>query len=352
MERQLATIRRITEIKPIVGADAIELAIVDGWQSVVKKGEYRVGDRVVYLEVDSWVPHTLAPFLTKSGHYPKIYQGVEGQRLKTIKLKGELSQGLILPVTVAMELFDGSAFDDGEEFCEVFFEGANVTDILGILKWEKEIPAQLAGVMRGSFPTDIPKTDQERIQNLTKKLEMLSTQHAWEVTEKLDGSSCTFYLDKEGEFHVCSRNVNLKEVEGNAFWDIARKYDVENAMRNAGMQGCAIQGELVGPGIQGNQYQLTEVDFYAFDMYSAHNGTYCPSYYRVPIIERLGLKHSPVIEEEFYIGNDVQRLLEYADGQSELNGSKREGVVLKSVVDPSVSFKIISNEWLLKNDKE
>jgi RNA ligase (TIGR02306 family) len=344
-ERKLATIRRITELKPITGADKIELAIVDGWQSVVKKDEYKVNDLVVYLEVDSWVPHTLAPFLTKSGHYPKVYQGVEGQRLKTMKLKGELSQGLILPLSIFSEIEHGYLV-----FGKSNPEGADVTELLGILKWEKEIPAQLAGIMKGSFPSAIPKTDQERVQNLTKKLQQYHEEHIWEVTEKLDGSSCTFYLDREGEFHVCSRNVNLKEVEGNSFWDIARKYDVENAMKNAGMYGFAIQGELVGPGIQGNQYGLSEVDFYVFDMYSTHDNTYAPSYYRVEITEKLGLKHVPVLFKSAVISSDINKLLEAAEGTSALNASQREGIVFKSVTDPEVSFKVISTSWLISND--
>lgn len=365
MERKLATIRRITELKPIEGADKIELAIVDGWQSVVKKGEYKVGDLVCYLEVDSWVPHDIAPFLTKSGNYPKVYQGVEGQRLKTVKLKGELSQGLILnPNDLFMV---GFVIDNVEDYIDGYCEnpddtwdgtvhlmdmqeGMNITTELGILKWEKEIPANLAGIQRGSFPTLVPKTDQERVQNLTKKLEKYAKEHVWEVTEKLDGSSCTFYLDKDGEFHVCSRNVDLKETEDNSFWKVARKYDIENSMRNAGMTGFAIQGELVGPGIQGNQYDLTDVDFYVFDMYNTHDNTYAPSYYRISIAEKMNLKHSPVLSLQYKIEENIDDLLRMAEGTSAINQSDREGLVFKSIFDPAISFKIISNSWLLKNE--
>ena len=134
-ERALATIRRIADIKGIPGADKIELTIVDGWQVVVKKGEYQVGDLAIYCEVDSWVPHSLVPFLTKSGHFPKIYQEIEGQRLKTIKLRGELSQGLLLP---------SNTLDKYNLF--TYNENADVTEILGIVKWEKEIPACMGGV--------------------------------------------------------------------------------------------------------------------------------------------------------------------------------------------------------------
>lgn len=99
-ERKLATIRRIAEVKEIVGADAIEAVRVDGWWVVVKKGEYQVGQLAVYLEVDSWVPTDIAPFLTKAGHEPKEYEGIKGERLRTVKLRGQLSQGLLLPISV------------------------------------------------------------------------------------------------------------------------------------------------------------------------------------------------------------------------------------------------------------
>jgi RNA ligase (TIGR02306 family) len=135
--RKLATIRKIDELNPIEGADAIECAVVGGWKVVVKKGEYQVGDEAIYCEIDSWIPHELAPFLSK-GKEPREYEGVKGERLRTIKLRGQLSQGLLLPLGI-------SVYDVNAELNE----GDDVTEHLNIKKWEKPINAQLAGVCKG-----------------------------------------------------------------------------------------------------------------------------------------------------------------------------------------------------------
>lgn len=337
--RKLASVRRISALQPIEGADKIECAIVDGWTVVVKKGEFNPGDLCVYLEIDSWVPHTVAPFLTKPGHVPKEFNGIQGQRLKTIKLKGQLSQGLVLPYS-----FDGS-----------HQENDDVTEVLGIQKWEKPLAACLAGVARGNFPSAIPKTDQERIQNLGRSLEKWITEEdgVWEVTEKLDGSSCTFYLDKEGVFHVCSRNLDLVRTEANAFWKMAIDLNIEEKMRGAELEGVAIQGELLGWNIQGNNYGLNEGEyrFYVFDMYETYSNTYSPFDIRLDIANVFGLDHSPVVHVGRLPENSVQNLLTMAEGPSMINPSaEREGLVFKNQRDTSVSFKAISNKWLLANE--
>ena len=346
-ERALATIRRIHTLQPIVGADRIELALVDNWQAVVKKGEYTVGDLVCYVELDSFVPHTLAPFLTKSGHYPKVYKGVEGQRLRSIKLKGELSQGLILPFVVLSVEYEGN------EGIGDWKEGDNVTEELNILKWEKEIPACLAGIMRGNFPTAVRKTDQERIQNLTKRFDRLK-KNTYEVTEKLDGSSCTFFMDAEGVFHVCSRNVDLQDTEDNSFWKAARKYDIEGKMRNEACLNLALQGELIGAGIQGNQYE-TDLEFYLFDIFDAEKQEYMSPVRRKQFLEclnfeqKVGINHVPVIASAFKFeeGATIADVLKWAGSDtSRLNGSIREGLVFKSTEEPVVSFKVVNNFWL------
>lgn len=350
MTRALATIRRINELRSIEGADRIELAIVDGWQVIVKKGEYQVNDLAVYCEVDSWIPHSLAPFLTKSGNQPKIYQGVEGQRLKSMKMKGVLSQGLIIDISSVYSL-------DPADYDHVFLEGDDVTELLGILKWEKEIPVHLQGIQRGSFPTEIYKTDQERIQNLTKKFEELKN-YTWEVTEKLHGSSMTIYIDLEGKLHVCSRNVDLVESDDNTYWQVAKKeFDFDFYINNVPYHnGVAIQGELIGPGINGNQYGLSEATFLVFDMQQCYHPSerYCPAEMRRYNSEYIKLKHVPVIHEEFKIPVDwtIENMLKYAEGKSALNGSEREGLVFKCIEDPELSFKVVSNKWLLNGGED
>ena len=221
MERKLATIRKISNLSPIEGADKIEVATIDGWKVVVAKDvNHKVGDWVVYCEIDSFLPiKEEFEFLRKSSY--KKMGDQEGFRLKTIKLRGQVSQGLILPMSV---------FGD---FGWTVYEGLDVTERLGIVKYEPPIPAELAGKVKGLFPSFLRKTDEERVQNLTSEYEELKKQKFY-VAEKLEGSSATFYY-KDGEFGVCCRNLELLESEGNTFWKVARELDLENKMRNFGI---------------------------------------------------------------------------------------------------------------------
>jgi RNA ligase (TIGR02306 family) len=330
--RKMASIRRIDNIRPIVGADAIECAVVGGWTVVIKKGEFAVGDLAVYCEIDSWIPTELAPFLSK-GKEPREYEGVRGERLRTVKLRGQLSQGLLLNMAVAA----------GSE------EGADVTEILGIKKWEMQIPAQLAGEVKGPFPSVIPKTDQERVQNLVEEIAAAAERGAeFEVTEKLEGSSMTCYLIDD-EFGVCSRNLDLKRDENNTFWKVAIDEGIEEKMRQVG-GGFAIQGELIGPGIQGNIYKLSKPEFRVFDVYNIRRGKYSNPSWRRTLVEAMGLKHVPVLATNADLitcQGKVEHVLECAEGSSALNDKQeREGIVLKEV-NGGMSFKAISNRYLL-----
>jgi RNA ligase (TIGR02306 family) len=335
--RKLATIRKIGALNPIVGADAIECATVGGWKVVVKKGEYNVGDLAVYCEIDSWIPTELAPFLSK-GKEPREFEGIKGERLRTVKLRGQLSQGLLL--TIPEDTIKGAGILIGE--------GLDVTDHLGIVKWELPMNAQLAGMAKGNFPSEIPKTDQERAQNLVG--EILAAAEAgtqFEITEKLEGSSMTVYLI-DGEFGVCSRNLDLKETEGNAFWQVARRDDIEEKMRIAGMNNFAIQGELIGPGIQGNIYKLSMPEFRVFDMYNIQTGAYLVPHERRAFIKVLDLLHVPVmfVDKDLGVGS-VEEILHWAEGASKLNEKQeREGIVFKEV-NGGMTFKAISNKYLL-----
>ena len=330
--RKLASIRKIDSIDPIVGADAIEVATVGGWKIVVKKGEFAVGDLAVYLEIDSWVPTELAPFLSK-GKDPREFEGIKGERLRTIRLRGQLSQGLLLPKPIG--LMDA-------------MEGDDVTEYFGIVKWERPVPAQLAGQVRGNFPSLIPKTDQERVQNLATEIGVAQGS-SYEVTEKLEGSSMTCYLI-DGEFGVCSRNLDLKRDENNSFWATAIADDIEAKMRAAtiGVGDFAIQGELIGPGIQDNIYKLSKPEFHVFDVYTIKGGEYMKPIQRRSFVEQvLGLKHVPVIDASFVINTNVEGLLAMAEGASVLNpAQEREGIVFKQV-NGGMTFKAISNTYLI-----
>ena len=337
--RKMATIRKIDELRPIVGADAIECAIVGGWTCVVKKGEYTVGDLAVYLEIDSWVPTELAPFLSK-GKEPRVFDGIKGERLRTVKLRGQLSQGLLLSLGV---------LPANDDFNGAWTEGEDVSELLGIVKWEMPMNAQLAGMAKGNFPSAIPKTDQERVQNLKGEIAQAAEDGLeFEVTEKLEGSSMTVYLI-DGVFGVCSRNLDLKETEDNTFWQVARRDGIEAKMRASLLGGdFAIQGELIGPGIQGNIYKLSKPEFWVFDVYNISGGYYMSPAPRREFINVMGLLHVPVMSTYKDLGvGTMEELLTWAEGPSALTLSQeREGIVFKQV-NGGMTFKAISNKYLL-----
>ena len=338
--RKLASIQMIEEVKPIEGADQIEAVRVLGWWVVAQKNEYKPGDLGVYLEIDSFVPTSLAPFLSK-GKEPREYNGVKGERLRTVKLKGQISQGLLLSLhnlAVYKALLGTNDWREGQD----------VTEGLGIQKWEAPINAQLAGVARGNFPNFLRKTDQERIQNCWKDVQRHG-EEVFEVTQKLDGSSCTIYWNR-GDFGVCSRNLDLKSTEDNSFWKIARKYELCGRMERL-ERNLAIQGELCGPGIQGNPEKLSANDLYVFDIYDIDTGNYLTSEERLDLVATLDLKHVPVIgySKPGTYGDTVDQFLKAAEGVSLLNNGAnkvREGLVFKST-ESQFSFKSISNAYLL-----
>jgi RNA ligase (TIGR02306 family) len=334
--RKLAKIVKIDELNPIEGADAIECAVVGGWKVVAQKGLYNVGDLAVYFEIDSWIPHELAPFLSK-GKEPREFEGVKGERLKTIKLRGQLSQGLLMPLK-EIDLNGMTLIED-----------MDVTERLNVKKWEKPINAQLAGVCRGNFPSLIPKTDQERVQNLKKEI-AASQNDVFEITEKCEGSSMTVYrmvVDGEMTFGVCSRNMDLKETEGNSFWATARKDDIEAKMTAVDeFWSFAIQGELIGPNIQGNIYKLSQPEFRVFDVYDIQAGEYLPPDARRELIDRMGLTHVPVLDDMFVLNDGIDELLVLAEGKSRIGDTEREGIVFKQAMG-GFSFKAISNKYLL-----
>lgn len=336
-ERKMATVRKILDIKPIPGADAIEVAVVDGWKVVIKKGDFNIGDLVVYCEIDSWIPFTIAPFLSKTKE-PKEYNGVPGERLKTVRLRGQISQGFILPIDLLSEI--------------EYEEGIDVSEYLNIQKYEPPVSACIGGEPRGLFPSAIRKTDQERIQNLRFELEEYKSRRlTFEVTEKLDGTSCTMYM-MDGTFGVCSRNLDLGFSETNTLWRMALTYQVENRLRALGLDNIAIQGEVIGEGIQGNPYKIKGQDFFVFDIFDIKEDKYFDPESRMKLVLELNLNHVPVIEPCREIANDwiIDDMLQIAEAKSLLNPkAEREGLVWKCQQETTVSFKTISNKFLMKS---
>lgn len=349
MERKLASIRRISDIQSIPGADAIEVAQVDGWNVVVKKREFNIGDLAVYFEIDSWIPHELAPFLSK-GKEPREYNGIKGERLKTIKLRGQLSQGLLLPISSLYDKLFG---------LNNHFEGQDLTEQLGIQKWEKPIHPSLSGLAKGNFPSFIRKTDQERAQNLKSKIFDKYYLEPYEVTVKMDGSSITVFYNN-GEVGICSRNLQLKIEENpdNAFVQTAINSGLINALQKLG-KNIAVQGELVGGNIQGNSEKFLPehgYQIFVFDIFDIDNQRYFKADERLSIMNDLyehapNLNHVPLLDTGYLSVMKIQTfddLLKFADGPG-LFTDKREGLVFKSLVS-DFTFKIISNNWLLANE--
>ena len=353
-ERKLATVRTISELLPIEGADRIELAIVDGWKVVVQKGIYKAGHQAVYLEIDSWVPHDIAPFLTEEGHFPKEYNGIPGQRLRTKKIRGQISQGLLLPiiVTYAREA-EEPELPGFSTISRTYFiktpelhrlpavkEGDDVSLLLGIQKWERPLDKSVQEIALGDFPTDlVPKTDQERVQNIFNKIEPGDN---YEITMKLDGTSTTFFLD-EGKLRVCSRNLELKTD------DLTKaKVQVKSAAKLVDKlrEGFIYQGELIGPNIQGNPEGLSEATLLVFDVWDRENNCYLLPEARRQHCQEQGLEHVPVLKTDASLPETIEELLKQAEGPS-LKAKQREGVVYRSNTK-DFSFKAISNKWLLK----
>lgn len=341
-ERAMATIRRISEIKAHPNADKLDLAVIDGWQLVTAKDNgFKAGDTVVYCEIDSWIPHEVAPFLSK-GKEPRQYNGVNGERLRSIKLRGELSQGLILPLSVLTSVTN-SYWIDVESYI-----GTDVSNLLNIQKWERPVPAALQGQAKGYFPSFLRKTDQERIQNVFKDLTQAHLDDIYEVTLKIDGSSMTVYYNN-GEFGVCSRNLELKineDNQGNAFIKKAVELGLEEKLRSFG-KNIAIQGELWGSGINGNWENINHHEFSVFDIFDIDAQKYLTAATRKVYCTGLQLQHAPVIQHtNLYDFKSVQDFLQYAERPS-INNKIAEGVVFKSLSNPEFSFKAVSNSYLL-----
>ncbi len=355
--RQLATVRRIDEVLPIEGADAIVLVKIDGWQCVALKTEFKPGDLCVYFEIDSFIPlipqveHLRAKAFKRMGEK-------EGIRIKTIKLRGQISQGLALPVHNFFEMFVDSDEDEGQELCEYFFVGNDVSDLIGVEKYELPIPTQLAGQVRGNFPTFIKKTDQERCQNMVRDI-FARPDEKYEVSIKLDGTSFTGY-HYNGTDGVCSRNMDLELGEWNQGNSLVRMYvdsGLQDALHRTG-KNWAVQGELMGPGIQGNREGFLVNKLFVFSVYDIDAGVYIAPEAALIFLAGLwadGVKqdmvhyvpvpHMFVTLAELGITN-IQELLKFAEGPS-INHAIREGFVFKSE-DGSFSFKVISNQFLLK----
>lgn len=345
--RTLASIQRIKSIEPIPGADAIEKATVLGWNVVVKKGEFKVGDLCIYIEIDSLLPlRKEYAFLQSGGVKRMLHAGreVEGYRLKTVRLRGQISQGIAFPLGL---------FPSDLKVQDIWEEGNDVTDKLGIIKYEPPVPEGMAGKMRGNFPSFIPKTDEPRIQAYPELLERYQDVEFY-VTEKLDGSSVTFYIMND-EFHVCSRNTDLFDTPDNLLWKVAKEMEIEKKLRDMG-DNFALQGELVGGKVQGNPLKLTKPTIYFYNIYNIPQGRYLDYNGFVTLAHDHGIQTVPVIDTEYRVPVAVDDIVTYAIRLSVINPLVfAEGIVLRPLSEMRddkigrLSFKVINPEFLLKD---
>jgi RNA ligase (TIGR02306 family) len=341
-KRKLVSIRTIDSVLEIEGADLIETAKIGAWNCVIKKNEFKADDLGVYFEIDAFLPmkDSRFEFLNKD---EIEFENEMGVRVRTRKFKGKIAQGLVLPLSLFPEIKNPQIGDD-------------VTELLGIKKWEPEIPVQLQGLIVGLFPSFIRKTDQERAQNLVDEVKE-NQGNIFEATIKIDGSSMTVYKynDRNG---VCSRNLELKEADNNTYWVVTRKAKILETLELLN-KNYAIQGELMGEGIQDNREQIKGHEFFVFDIFDIENRKYLNPKERLEFIDLLrknncNIKHVPFFNPNspfIKLNGSVDELLELAIGPSMNNEITREGIVWKRE-DGEFSFKTISNEYLLEVEKK
>ena len=353
--RKLATIRQIDAIIPIDGAEKIELAQTGGWQCVVGKGQFKPGESAVFFEIDSALDPNDQRFAFLKDRCYKAWKLSNGDlideciRIRTIRCMGHISQGLFMPLSEFPEIESENWFD--------------LTELLKVRHYDEvkehaEIvggKAKIAGAAKGNFPTHlVPKTDEERLQNLTEYFERMKDVE-FECTEKFDGSSATFgYCEQlEGDkFFVCSRNLMLKDEEANLFWAMARKYEIQKMLEevhsNLGMD-IAIQAELVGPGVNNNRDMYTDHEIRVFRIYDIGNQQWLHPEERRELCDLYNLPHVKVIKDHWKVFQELTTMdafIEFVKGKTD-RGHEREGMVWKSI-DGTVSFKVINPEYLLK----
>ncbi|SHM48222.1 RNA ligase, DRB0094 family [Chitinophaga jiangningensis] len=332
--RKLASIQKITGLEPIAGADAIEKAYILGWQLVVKKNEFKPGDLCIYCEIDSRMPEVPTfEFLRP-----------RGMRIKTTRLRGQVSQGIAFPLDLLPAGFPVT-------------EGADCTAVLGITKYEAPMPACLTGAAKGAFPSFIPKTDETRVQVLQHILDKYKGETCY-ITEKLDGSSATFFINN-GEFGVCSRNLELLEANTNSLWQVARALRIEEKLRS--LHGnFALQGELFGEGIQGNKLRMHGPHVRFFNIFDISKSAYLGFHSFMATLEQLELEPVPVLTTTYVLDNNIDALVKMATIKSTIcPDAWAEGIVIRPVEDKiesyndlfsygRVTFKAINPEFLIK----
>ena len=346
--RKLASIQRVWKIEPIEGADRIELAHVLGWQCVVNKGQFQPMDIGVYFEIDSFLPIRPEFEFMRATSYKKSDVMGEGFKLRTMRFRGEISQGLLLPL---------SQFPQIPAETEI---GTDVTELLGVKKWEIEERVTTGGTAIGTLPYDIPHTDETRVQEEPALIQAFAGLEYY-ISTKMDGSSHSIGIDENG-FHVTGHNYEYKDDGASSFYDLVKvrgyREKMEAFVKKENLTTFTIQGELCAPGIQQNRLRLIKPEWYVFTI--RENGKRVGLRRMLEICDLLGFEHVPIEE----VGMDlpskyptVEALLARADGDYP-KGGKKEGIVVRPtepvfcpLISASLSMKIVSNKYLLKNEE-
>lgn len=329
-ERQLVSVKKIDSISPIEGADRIEVATLGGWRIVVGRDEFSAGDVVLYFEIDSALPLDDPRFTFLESRGSKVIDEKKYHVLKTIKLRGVYSQGLVLPV---------------EQFPEVVWAGDSRTALeehLGVFKYEPPVPVSIGGEIAGPFFSGIQKTDAERIQNIDPiDYERMVKNYRWAATLKIDGTSMTGINDIDG-FRVASRNWELRKSEENALWQVVQKYNLEEIVPS----GWTVQGEVHGPGIQSNRLKAKDLSFKIFRVLD-ERGRDAAEWPKE--LEDLCV---PFLDLE--LPDTIDQAIEQADGLK-YDGLLVEGIVWHEAFGQipygldRPCFKVINNRYLIKN---
>ena len=337
--RHLASIKTIRDLKPIANADKIECAVIDGYNCVVKKGEFVVGDFCVYCENDSILPKNNPNFAF-----------LEGKRIKIKRLRGVYSYGIAFPLNV---LPTGGTYNDGDD----------VAELLGVTKWEPVIfnskqYNHTDNIVRAPYPSWIPQTDETRFQAIIDVLkDFVGTDCI--VTEKLDGASTTHWLDEDGNYHVASRNREIVDTS-EVFYRGAVEANIPQLLQNL-PRGTVVQGELIGNGIAGNKYKIDGYKIYMFNLRSADTKKFVNPIESLRIMRDAGFDVVPVVHDKWRLVADVEKLIELSIGKSKLNPQQhREGIVVRPLqdiyvediggyfVDGRLSFKVINPKFELE----
>ncbi|MCC8028302.1 MAG: 2'-5' RNA ligase [Lachnospiraceae bacterium] len=340
-DRKLASVQCVDRVSPIAGADRIECARILGWNVVVKKGEFKEGDRCVYFEVDSFLPVCEQFEFLRDSCYRKNETAGEGFRLQTQKFRGQISQGLVLPLSI---------LPPGREYVQ----GDDVTELLGVRKWEMEEKQVFDSGIIGELPFGIPRTNEMRVQSYPELIGEFLAAPSYYITTKMDGTSVTMYW-KDGKFGVCGRRYELEDNGKNPLWKYAKKHGIEEKLRAADLSDMAIQGEFCGPSIQKNRLKLPCPEWYVFTILDLQTFERLSLDEMTRICSLLELKQVPVEERgETFPYDTVEKLLERARGKY-ASGMHKEGIVIRPtepVYSPTLSgplsMKVLNNDQLLK----